>query len=257
MKTPLLDDLKTFSSAGISRIGFLKDKLDEVGWTEGIQAVKQSDIEVAYLVHIRMFTLDDPGAWKEQSESLIRTLDAAAEIGAKRVYGTSGPAGSLSWEQAADAFAAAVQAPADHAKQLGIELLLENSNQLNYAYNFAYTVGDLDKIAEMTGLGICVELFHCWRERGLDQTLRHAAQSLSMLQISDYVPGIVAMGQRAVPGDGIIPLERIIRTFVDVGFHGLFDLEILGPRIDEEGPVKAILRGVEYVSSILDRLGVT
>ena len=60
---------------------------------------------------------------------------------------------------------------------------------------------------------------------------------------------------RAVPGDGDIPLERLIGWLLEVGYPGAFELELLGPRIDEEGHAAAGARAATYTSELLTRLG--
>jgi sugar phosphate isomerase/epimerase len=238
-------------------VGFLKDRLESEGLERGLAAVRDASVDVAYLVHVRMFSLENPESWEREGESVMRTIDAAVELGARLVYGTSGPAGSLSWEEAAEAFSTAVAAPLEHAESVGVRLLLENSNQLNHPYNFAYTVGDLVELADQCGIGICVELFHSWRERQLERTLEQGMPKVHLVQVSDYAAGIAAMGQRANLGDGIVPLRRLLEAFLRLGYDGLFDLEILGPRIDEEGAVMAMERGAAYLSSILRELEAT
>ena len=51
-----------------------------------------------------------------------------------------------------------------------------------------------------------------------------------LIQVSDYIYGDQSPRARAVPGDGAIPLERILGWALDAGYHGAFDLELLGPR---------------------------
>jgi sugar phosphate isomerase/epimerase len=75
-----------------------------------------------------------------------------------------------------------------------------------------------------------------------------------LVQLSDYVFGDRALPARAVPGDGAIPLEPIIGMLLEAGYTGVFDLELLGPRIDAEGPTAAVARGAAHVSTLLDRL---
>ena len=43
------------------------------------------------------------------------------------------------------------------------------------------------------------------------------------------------MPNRCAVGDGDIPVERLMGMVLDAGYEGAFDLEILGPRIEEEG----------------------
>ena len=58
-----------------------------------------------------------------------------------------------------------------------------------------------------------------------------------------------------MPGDGAIPLERILGWALDAGYRGAFDLELLGPRIDDEGRLDATRRAAEYVGELLHKLG--
>ena len=51
------------------------------------------------------------------------------------------------------------------------------------------------------------------------------------------------------------PGERLVRAVLDAGYEGAFDLEILGPRIEEEGYRAPIARSLDRAGEILDRLG--
>jgi sugar phosphate isomerase/epimerase len=76
-----------------------------------------------------------------------------------------------------------------------------------------------------------------------------------LVQVSDYVLGDRALPGRAVPGDGTIPLERLLGQLLELGYEGMFDLELLGPRIDEEGHRAATARAAERTGEILTSLG--
>ena len=70
------------------------------------------------------------------------------------------------------------------------------------------------------------------------------------------VAGVYAFRScRAVPGDGAIPLERILGDVLDAGYTGVFDLELVGPRIDAEGARPATTRAAETLSRMLTKLG--
>ena len=58
-----------------------------------------------------------------------------------------------------------------------------------------------------------------------------------------------------VPGDGAIPLERLLGELLEAGYTGVFDLELVGPRIESEGNRAASRRAAERISEILTRLG--
>jgi sugar phosphate isomerase/epimerase len=58
-----------------------------------------------------------------------------------------------------------------------------------------------------------------------------------------------------VIGDGDIPLERLLAMILDAGYAGMFDLELLGPKIEAEGYLSATRRSLERASEMLEQLG--
>ena len=57
-----------------------------------------------------------------------------------------------------------------------------------------------------------------------------------------------------MPGDGDIPIGRILGTVLAAGYAGSFDLELIGPRIDAEGYDRAVPRAVERSTKSCDEL---
>ena len=100
-----------------------------------------------------------------------------------------------------------------------------------------------------------MEINACWLERALDDTVADGVDTFRLVQVSDFVLGTVDTPNRAVPGDGDIPLARILGQVLAAGYAGAFDLEIIGPRIEQEGYESAVHRSVDNVAAILDELG--
>ena len=137
----------------------------------------------------------------------------------------------------------------------GVALLVENAGPFNADIHIAHTLGDAIQLAERSGIGLCIELHACWFEAGLRDRFRAAMPLTGLVQVSDYVLGDRASPCRAVPGDGVIPLERLIGDVLEAGYQGLFDLELVGPRIAAEGARAATARAADYLSELLTRLG--
>ena len=100
-----------------------------------------------------------------------------------------------------------------------------------------------------------MELNACWAERGLEATIRAGIDRIRLVQVSDFKVGTVASSQRLVPGDGDIPIARILRTLLDAGYTGVFDLELIGDAIAAEGYDTAVPRAVDALGAILSDLG--
>ena len=132
--------------------------------------------------------------------------------------------------------------------------MIENASALYVDLHIAHSLADTIRLAEMADIGVCIELFHCWAEAGLKDLFKRAVPRCSLVQVSDYVLGDRSLPNRAVPGDGTIPLERIIEMLLECGYEGAFDIELVGPRIDAEGHFAATHRAAERLSEILVKL---
>jgi sugar phosphate isomerase/epimerase len=58
-----------------------------------------------------------------------------------------------------------------------------------------------------------------------------------------------------VPGDGDIPIARILGIVLDAGYEGVFDLELIGDAIAAEGYDAGVPRAVERLGALLESLG--
>jgi sugar phosphate isomerase/epimerase len=191
----------------------------------------------------------------EATEKLLQAIDVAAALGASSVYLQTGGRGRLTWEQAAERFAALIAPCKAAAAAHGVSVLVENASSFNADIHISHTLADTITLAELAGIGLCIEWHACWMEAGLKALLRKAIPMTGLMQVSDYVLGDRAAPCRAVPGDGVIPLDRILGDALEAGYEGVFDIELVGPRIAAEGARAATHRAAQRVSEILARLG--
>jgi sugar phosphate isomerase/epimerase len=193
--------------------------------------------------------------WPEERAKLTRLIEIAAEIGAGSIYMLTGGRGALTWEAAAEAFSAAIASCVAQAREAGIALMIENAPALYADIHIAHTLRDAIALAELADIGVCIEVQACWAEADLRALFERAMPRCGVIQVSDYVLGDRALPSRAVPGDGVIPLKRMIDWALNAGYAGAFDLELIGPRIDAEGRLQATRRAADHVSEILHALG--
>ena len=251
------DDLTFWAEAGITNVGVSALKLERAGWEVGAGHVADAGVRVTNLIGLGSFSLDHPEGWTAQRDRVHHVLESATTVGAECVVLTTGPAGPLPWEEAADALADALAPVLADARERQIPFALEHTNSLRVDIGFVHTLRDIVDLAARLGTGVCMEINACWAERGVAATIAAAVDSFRLVQVSDFAVGTLSTPDRLVPGDGDIPLERILGQVLAAGYHGCFDLELIGPRIAEEGYAAAAGRGIEYVSELLDRLGAT
>ena len=247
----LARDLELYAASGIDQVGVSLAKLDAHGHEDGVQLVVDSGVRVTNLLGLGPLRLAEPGEWPQQRERLCLALDAARTMGAECLVLTSGPAGGLEWEAAADALQSALEPVSTEARRLGVPVALEHTNSLRVDVSFVHTLADAVDVAHRLGVDVCMECNACWGERALEATITRSVGCIRLVQVSDFVVGTLATPDRAVPGDGDIPLRRIVAALLDAGYEGVFDLELIGPRIEAEGYESAIRRGLVAMEEML------
>jgi sugar phosphate isomerase/epimerase len=240
----LEEDLQFWRRHGITTAGIPRRKLSP----EGVSLLRESAIRVTSLLGFGP-ALDDRSTWTVARSQLRRMFSEAQEIGAETLVITTGPAGSLRWEEAADALATFLE-PLGH--EWPVPLLIEHTNQLRTDISFVTTLRDAVDLARDIGVGVVMEINACWMERALHQTIERSIDLIGLVQMSDTFPHTHCTPYRAVPGDGVVPIRPILRRLLDAGYPGVFELEVLGPRIEEEGYDSAVPRAVASLARMIE-----
>jgi sugar phosphate isomerase/epimerase len=249
------EDLAFYERTGVTAIGASLTKLEAAGVEAGARRLRDAGLRVTNLIGIGPFVLADPSQWDRQRDRVRRALDAAELVGAECLILTTGPAGPLAWEDAADALATALGPLLGEARDRRVPMGLEHTNSLRVDVGFVHTLRDAVDLARRLGIGVCVELNACWAERHLAATFEDGVDDFRIVQLSDYAVGTLSTPNRLVPGDGDIPLARLVAQLLDAGYGGVFDLELIGPRIEEEGYEEASSRAIGRVGALLESLG--
>jgi sugar phosphate isomerase/epimerase len=240
MGTPLREMESHWRALGVTRLSLIDSQLFEPDLSQ-LVAGESYSVETVY----HLFSSTD---------SLLRVVDAAAAVGTRVVYMLTGGRGDCDWASAAARFRDAVAPCLQPAADAGVTLAIENASSLYADIHIAHSLRDTITLAEMTGLGICIDLFHCWAEARLPALIERALPRTQAIQLSDYVLGDRALPARAVPGDGAIPIEQFLSAVLTAGYPHHFDLELIGPRIQQEGPLAASGRACAAVSAMLNRV---
>jgi sugar phosphate isomerase/epimerase len=252
------ESLALFDRLGVRAIGLSLAKLQDAGGWEGyVDRIRDDGYRVTNLVGLGPIPWSDPS---RRADGVARTrdaLDAAVALGAECMILTTGPAGALPWEDAADAYADTVGPVLAEYSGSGVRVTLEHTNSLRVDIGFLHTLRDAIDFARRLDVGVCMEINACWAERGLGTTIADGIDTIGIVQLSDFAVGTMSTPNRLVPGDGDIPIERIVGQLLAAGYAGVFDLEMIGPRIEEEGYAASSTRAVAYLGTLLDRLGVT
>ncbi|MGW0160253.1 sugar phosphate isomerase/epimerase family protein [Mycobacterium sp. NPDC003323] len=245
--TGLTELAQMWSALGVQRLSMLDTQLLDPQF-ETLVRDGGHTVEAVY----HLFGSTGP---EHARDALLRVIDVAAAVRARVIYLLTGGRGTRTWAEAAEDFCVAIAPCVEHARQAGVALAIENASALYADLHLAHTLRDTVDLAERAGLGICVDVFHCWAEADFPALVLDALPRVELIQLSDYVLGDRALPARAVPGDGEIPLEAFLREVLTAGYRHGFDLELIGPRIDAEGAMRAAQRAMRTVGELLTGIG--
>ena len=254
-KLSLADDLAFWARHGITNVGVSVAKLEAFGWEPGTQLVVDAverGLHVVDLIGLGPFHLADPSRWDEQRIGSCAPSRPRHAVGARSIVFTTGPFAPLTWEEAADTLEEAHRAGARRGAQAAASTFaIEHTNSLRVDVGFVHTLRDAIDLARRLDIGVCMELNACWAERGLAATIRDGIDRIRLVQVSDFKVGTVASSQRLVPGDGDIPIARILGDAArPPGTPGVFELELIGDAIVAEGYDARGARAVDALDAI-------
>jgi sugar phosphate isomerase/epimerase len=245
----MLDQLGPTAISGLTVPAFT---FDANGWPRSEQLLAASRFDIDCLISPSFLTLSEPDRWPVEQQRLRDVIDLCERLGSPLLYGTTGPRGRLSYSGAVAALGDGMAPVLAYARERGITVLIEPTLNLRTNIHFVFTMPDLIDVCAATGLGLCIDLTACFTERDIEVLLERVAGEAHMVQVGDFVTGTSCAGQRAVPGDGDIPLDQLIQALVDGGFDGLWDVELLGDRMLDEGPATALARGWGVLATMVE-----
>lgn len=249
------DFIAAAAAIGVGTVSLCSPQLFNPHELERTNAVKAATaMDIACISHTFAIHPDLERDVGGATENLLKLIAFASDLGAPSIYLLTGGRGTLEWDVAVARFAELVGPCLQAARQQGIDLLIENASPLFADIHIAHSLGDSLLLAERSGLGLCTDLFYCWTEASLEANLARAAKRSGLVQLGDYVLGDRSLPARAVPDDGAVPLAKLIRTLLEHGYAGAFELELLGPRIDKEGHFAATTRAAQWLSRVLTQM---
>jgi sugar phosphate isomerase/epimerase len=240
--------VEAIAATGAPGIGVAIRKLEAVGVAAASRWLRDAGLAVSCLTSSGFFPLGDEAGERAALARTLRHLEDAATLEAGCLMVLSGPAGALSWEEAAGRARPLLEAVVRAAERAGVRVAIEPTSQLRMDLSFVHTLGDaLDLVDEIGSpwLGVVLELNNAWIERGLYRNIRERTGRIALVQVSDFRVGTLAASERVMIGDGDIPLARIVGALDAAGYVGWYDLELLGPAIDAEGYAAVVPRAVE------------
>ena len=249
----LEDDVRELERLGFRSISLASTKLDAYGVERGIALLKASSLRVAHLGSYGRF-----GTTRESRRAgmdlVRRAIGWTHELGGEVLIVIPGGRDGAAWDRAASVYADAYAALVPEAAKAGIRLAIEVIHPLRQDLSFVNTLADARELARRAGPrgGYVLDVWHSgWERRLLDVVAADARRRIHAVQLSDYKAVTMRTMDRALLGEGILPLREIVRTLERNGYRGWYETEIISDDVDAMGYERALLHTREAFERLI------
>ncbi|MTD58906.1 sugar phosphate isomerase/epimerase family protein [Amycolatopsis pithecellobii] len=252
------DDLETCRRAGIRGIGIWEDKLGNGRDEELIELFGQSGLQATVCAPTAPTILPSsffpgPSDPQERIEQLVASIHRFKPFAPAQFVTITGTDDSLSKSEqrkiVVDGYRRAGVAAAEIGAVIGIEpIRLADESIITTVAEAADLVAEIG----LESVGIIWDVWHHWDSPTVLEDIKSYAHLFTVVQLGDW-PDRPHATDRAIPGEGVIPLDRMFGALESAGYTGWYDLEVLSeppaddsvPKIDNDEMLRRCRRGVE------------
>lgn len=228
-------DVEHYAALGVDTIEVVEAKLDDDRFADQMQSIAGAGLAISGVQPaVRTFfgskMKPDPKPFDERVACLRASIERLAKYapGVPFITNTGAhPKGDMA--DAMKVVSAKLKELAPVAADHGVTLALEPLNPTSVNVESAiWTIDQALDVIEATGrdeVGLCLDYWNIWQNEDVEAAIKRAGDRIFTVQASDWrTPKSFA--DRIMPGDGAIPLGRLLKATREAGFAGPYVVEI-------------------------------
>jgi len=251
----LMDKIGIAGEVGYDAIELWSDDLTqyeaENGSLDGVvKALEDNGLKVATLIALHGW-MDSVGeAYRKSLEEARRKIRQAAAVGSPYII-ASPPGGEVDLDQGAQRYRQLLEIGREYGVKPAMEFLgfVAGVSQINDAWYIITHADDPDGT-------IILDVFHIYRGgSALDDLKKIPGDRIAIFHFND-APGSPPREQqtdadRVYPGDGIAPLDDIVKIMKESGYRGVVSLELFNAKYWKQDPREVARVGLEKMKAAL------
>jgi sugar phosphate isomerase/epimerase len=245
--------IDAWTRAGLPAIGVTIPQLEQAGRDRAVRELGASELTVSNFDGLPLYELREPARFAARQEESLLYLDIAAELGANLVMAGISPRSPMPWDEAARHVIEQTIAFLPEVRSRNLRLAIEPVSPMRQDVSFINLAADAVEIVDRVddpSFGFLFDTYHLWWQRGIEDLARGRADRVFYVQVSDHKALTLRAQDRAMPGQGIIPLHRLLHALSDGGYAGWWELEVISDQNDTMGievALQTAMRGIEEV----------
>lgn len=229
----LAECLEGYARAGIGGISVWRNVIEPLGAEKAGEMIRASGITPVSLVRGGFFPAFDEVDRGKAIDDNRKCVDEAAALGAPLVVLVCGAVPGMPLAEARRQIAVSIEALLPHAAACSVKLAIEPLHPMYAADKSAVNrMAEARAICEELrdpGLGIAVDVYHCWWDPDLEAEIRIAGEKgwLFAFHICDWrVETRHLLTDRGLMGEGCIDIQGIRGWMEEAGFAGPNEVEV-------------------------------
>ncbi len=191
-------------------------------------------------------------------DNFKRRCEMFAALGLPRIYSTT----ATSIKPSADDYKAAaanVREVGEVAAQFKLTAMFEFVRQSTFASTLP-TILSITRAAAQANVGPLFDFYHFWSGNNkladLDDVRPGEIKHVHFQDVPDMPREMLDTTTRLVPGDGVSPLDAMLRKLAEKGYDGSLSVELFLPRYSEGDPFEVAREIREKAEGVMRRAGV-
>ncbi len=252
------EDAQAYGQWGFDGIGVYRPKLEDFGIDRTIELLAESGLSVTSLSWAGGFTGSDGRAYVDAVDDAIRAIEDAAQLQAETLIVLAGGRNNHIRNHARRTLCEALRRIMAAAEEHGVRLSLEPihpgcGEEWSFVNDLESTLEIIERVNSHQ-LGIVLDTYHVGMDEDVVRWLPDAIPHLHLVQLGDARHSPLGEMNRCLLGQGSVPLPTILRTLIDHGYHGAFEVELIGEDV-ELIPYEEVLRHTrQFVDQTFQRI---
>jgi sugar phosphate isomerase/epimerase len=236
LRSSFVDDVQAYARAGVDGIGVWELKLGDGEDARALEALEASGLASAAAVPavpsiLPLPLLGGPTDPAERVDAYCRSLERLAPFRPSGLVLLTGTAGGRDADEARSTVVDGLRTIAAEAKRLGLRIGLEpyqrdGGEPWTIVSSIPEAIELLHDASNPETVGIQFDVWHLWNTPTLFDDIENELERFVGVHVCDVREPTRGWADRALPGDGIADVPRILRALDAAGWNGLYDIEI-------------------------------
>jgi 2-keto-myo-inositol isomerase len=257
---PLDEELATARAAGFDGVELFIPKLTPFLERRGVaglaQALQELRLHPLTMNGIENISFRAPGEFAQLKEECQWLAELSHQVGCPTIVVVPSPTpAELSWPAIKAQTVDALRELADVAAPYKVQIAFEFLAPVTCSVRTLAHAWEIVQAASRDNLGLVLDTYHLIVGGSSWESLETVPVERMLIvhinDVEDLPFDQLTDGHRLLPGEGILPLDRILTCLIGRGYDGPYSLEVMRPAYRERVPLEYARAGHEAVAAAL------